>query len=108
MAKIALPIFLLAIAASCGSLALAQDAANPLAEARELLASGRLAKSESTLRLYLSDHPDSADAHFLLGYVLFRDQKATESLAEFTAGAKFRRPAAQEFRNGSLRLCPAR
>jgi Flp pilus assembly protein TadD len=30
--------------------------------------------------------------------VLFRDQKATESLAEFTAGAKFRRPRADELK----------
>ena len=74
-----------------------QGAANPLAEARDYLAAGRLAKSESTLRTYLSEHPDSADAHFLLGYTLFREKKATESLAEYTAGAKFRRPAAQDF-----------
>jgi len=98
MAKMTLRLQLAALAfASSGALlAFGQAAANPLAETREYLASGRLAKSESTLHLYLSDHPESADAHFLLGYVLFREQKAKESLAEFTEGAKFRRPAAQE------------
>jgi Tfp pilus assembly protein PilF len=96
MAKITLPLAAIVLASSSILLAFGQ-AANPLAEAHDLITSGLLAKSESTLRAYLNDHPDSADAHFLLGYVLFRLQKATESLAEFTAGAQFRRPAAQEF-----------
>jgi Flp pilus assembly protein TadD len=71
-------------------------AKDSFAEAREQLAAGSMTSAESTLRSYLKDHPDSADAHFLLGYTLFREQKATESLAEFTAGAKFRRPGAEE------------
>src|SRR5262249_54197028 len=50
------------------------------------------------LRNYLADNPSSADAHFLLGYALFRQQKPKESLAEFTAGAKFRHPRADELK----------
>ena len=50
------------------------------------------------IRVYLKTNPSSADAHFLLGYVLFREQKAKESLAEFTAGAKFRRPHPDELK----------
>jgi Flp pilus assembly protein TadD len=73
-----------------------QTTKDPLSEARELLAADRFANAESALRSFLKNHLDSADAHFLLGYVLFREKKATESLTEFTAGAKFRRPVAEE------------
>jgi Flp pilus assembly protein TadD len=59
---------------------------------------GKAVESESILRSYLAAHPENADAHFLLGYALFRQQKATESLAEFTAGAQFRRPRADELK----------
>jgi tetratricopeptide (TPR) repeat protein len=75
-----------------------QQSADPLGAARFLLQAGALAKAEASLATYISAHPDSADAHFLLGYVLFREQKAKESLAEFTAGAKYRRPDASELR----------
>ena len=80
------------------SAAISQQSTDPLAEARDLLRSGLLTKSDASLRTYLKEHPDSADAHFLLGYVLFREQKAQDSLAEFTAGAKFRRPKADELK----------
>lgn len=72
--------------------------ADPLASARALLASDQLTQSESSLRAYISANPSSPDAHFLLGYVLFREQKAKDSLAEFTEGAKYRRPRAEEFK----------
>ena len=81
-----------------GTLVLCRAQADPIAQARSLLDTGKAAESESILRSYLADHPESADAHFLMGYVLFREQKATESLAEFTAGAKFRRPRADELK----------
>ena len=79
---------LCAIAARC------QQPADPLAEPRTLLSQGKFTGAESALRNYLKQHPASADAHFLLGYVLFREQKAADSLAEFTAGARVRRPKA--------------
>jgi tetratricopeptide (TPR) repeat protein len=78
--------------------AFCQQPADPLAEARSLVEAGALAKSEASLDRYIAVHPDSAEAHFLLGYVLFREQKAKESLAEFTAGAKYRRPKADELK----------
>jgi tetratricopeptide (TPR) repeat protein len=71
---------------------------DPLAEARTFLAAGELAKSDASVRAYLSQHDTSADAHFLLGYVLFREEKARDSLAEFTAGAAIRRPNADELK----------
>jgi tetratricopeptide (TPR) repeat protein len=80
------------------AVARSQQSTEPLAEARALLESGMLAKSEASLRTYLADHSASADAHFLLGEVLFREKKAQESLAEFSAGAKVRRPASDELK----------
>jgi tetratricopeptide (TPR) repeat protein len=75
-----------------------QSPAASLQEARSLLATGKLSEAETVLRTYLKNDPSSADAHYLLGDVLFREQKARESLAEFTAGAKFRHPTASELR----------
>ena len=45
---------------------------------------------------YLSGHADSADAHFLLGYVLYREDKPQESLDQYTQGAHFRQPDAND------------
>ena len=88
----------LALAAWCAVSALCQPAPDPLAQARSLLDAGKASESEPVLRSYLAANPENADAHFLLGYALFREQKATESLAEFTAGAKYRRPRADELK----------
>jgi len=97
-----------------------------LAPARSFLHEGKLSEGESTTRDYLRAHADSADAHFLLGFILFREiqvkwleagkedvdgllyntgdssgplvayreAKVKESLAEFTAGAKYHVPTA--------------
>lgn len=64
---------------------------------RRLVASGLLKQAETELRPILQAHP-TADAHFLMGYLLYRQQKATESLAEYTAGAQLRRPGAYELK----------
>jgi tetratricopeptide (TPR) repeat protein len=90
--------FAFAVAVLCSLTAAGQKPADPLAGPRALVAEGKLDKSEAALHDYLAAHPASADAHYLLGYVLFREQKATESLAEFTAGARARRPKAEEFK----------
>ncbi len=47
-------------------------------------------------RSYLESHPASADAHFLLGLILFKEVKAKDSLAEYTAAAKYRDPSAYD------------
>lgn len=93
------------LSAVLGSLAVAspfvgraQASADPLAPARALVDQGKLSESETSVRAYLKENPNSADAHFFLGYVLFRQKKARESLAEFTAGAKFRRPGPEELK----------
>ena len=96
-----------------------------LADAKALLQRGASRQAESAVRGILKAHPDSAEAHFLLGYILFdtirreyaaqegkagagfrynddvgeslaklRDTKARESLAEFSAGARYGTPSA--------------
>jgi Flp pilus assembly protein TadD len=93
---------LLLAAAACAPHAHSQQSANskpdaPLAQARTLAVAGKLGQSEAILRPFIQQNPSSADARFLLGYVLFREDKARESLAEFTAGARTRRPGPDEF-----------
>lgn len=65
---------------------------DPLANAHSLLDQKQYTQAEKLLRDYLAAHPASADAHFLLGYALFREDRPKESLAEFTEGAKYERP----------------
>ena len=95
-----------------------------LAEAKSLLDQGRTADADRVVGKYIAAHPDSADAHFLRGYILFRqiqahsgtmdasqhelykeqgipvpdagfeEAAAKASLAEFTEGAKYHKPAA--------------
>ena len=97
-----------------------------LANAKDLLEKGNFVEADRAIRQYLQNHPDSADGHFLLAHVLFReistkwreegkaegeallynsgdltgpmvayrDAKVKESLAEFTAGAKYQAPSA--------------
>jgi len=69
-----------------------------LALARSYVERNMLPAAEAEVRRVLAAHPDSADAHFLLGYILFRETKARESLAEYTEGAKYRKPGAAELR----------
>ncbi len=71
---------------------------DPILQARSLAVAGKLAQSEELLRQILHNQPASAGAHFLLGYVLFREQKPRDSLTEYTAGARTRRPDADDFR----------
>ena len=68
----------------------------PLAEARALLDLGKLAEAEQVTRRYLEVRKNSADAHYLLGYILFKNQDAKSSLAEYTEGAKYRKPSAAD------------
>lgn len=97
-----------------------------LSNAKDFFQQGNLPEADRAVRQYLQSHPDSAEAHFLLGHILFReisakwlqegkaegeallyntgdlsgplvayrDAKAKESLAEFSAGAKHHTPNA--------------
>lgn len=87
-----------ALAALCTAMALPQTPQDPVAAARQMADAGKFPEAEVALRDLLVTNPSNPEARFLLGYVLFREQNARESLAEFTAGAKFRRPTAEEFK----------
>ncbi|HLK19561.1 MAG TPA: tetratricopeptide repeat protein [Bryobacteraceae bacterium] len=65
-----------------------------LLEIQALLDAGKLKEAENADRIYLAAHSSSADAHFLLGYILFRNANPKSSLAEYTEGARYRAPAA--------------
>jgi tetratricopeptide (TPR) repeat protein len=78
--------------------ALGQQTDNPLVTARQLVMAGNAAASEHLLHDYIAKNPTSADAYFLLGYVYFREDKPKESLAAFTAGARYRYPAADDLK----------
>jgi Flp pilus assembly protein TadD len=68
----------------------------PLAQVRSLLDLGQLREAENAARGYLEFHAQSGEAHFLLGYILFKEKSPTASLAEYTEGAKYRRPSAAD------------
>jgi len=98
----------------------AEELRGDLARTRSLADQDRLEESEAAARQILKDHGDVAEAHFLLGYVLFRRiqaatrqapeisqydplapglekrvrDDATASLAEYTAGARLKKPSA--------------
>lgn len=75
----------------------ASHSTDPLLHNQErLVTQGRYADAERGITAYLSSHVDSADAHFLLGYVLYREDQPQRSLAEYTLAAHFRRPAAKD------------
>ena len=97
-----------------------------LAEARSLLQQEKIDEADRAVRRYLEAHPDSADAHYLLGFILFRQiqsgaslegaskgaqynaldprlanlaqKNAEASLAEYTAGARYRKPGAADLK----------
>ena len=105
-----------------GPAALSQSPDSELAKAESLLEKGQLNEAEVVIRQDLTIVPDSPAAHFLLGHILYREiqtqakridpdpnavyapprkslvelseKNARESLAEFTAGARYRTPSA--------------
>lgn len=67
-----------------------------LVNAKSLFEKGSILDADRLTRTYLESHPASADGHFLLGLILFKEVKAKDSLAEYTAGAKYRNPSAYD------------
>jgi tetratricopeptide (TPR) repeat protein len=67
-----------------------------LLEAHRLLSSADYSGAERILRQTLTRTPDSAEAHFLLGFTLFRERQPRPSLAEYTEGARYRDPSTED------------
>lgn len=65
-----------------------------LSEAQSFLQRGLFAQADKAVRRYLEKNSSSANAHYLLGYALFKEIKPKDSLAEYTAAAKYRVPSA--------------
>lgn len=55
-------------------------------------------QAETSLRSYLGVHRDSADATYLLGFVLHRENRPTESLAIYTQAAALGRPTGDDLK----------
>ena len=78
------------------------DLGTKLADVRQRVSLGQLPEAERELREILASHSSTVDssaaeAHFLLGYVLFCERHPTESLAEYNAGAQLRTPTGDEW-----------
>jgi len=76
------------------ALLLGQTPEPALLEVQSLVDAGKLNDAESAARRYLETNQSSADGHYLLGYILFREGNPKPSLAEYTEGARYRAPNA--------------
>jgi tetratricopeptide (TPR) repeat protein len=74
----------------------AQSVPDPLASIRVFVEAGNLPEAEQQARAYVQRHTDSAEGHYLLGYIFFKEQRAKDSLAEYTQGAKYKKPDAYD------------
>ena len=68
-----------------------------LSHERTLIAEGDLRAAQNLLEAHVRTDPTDSAAHFLLGFVYFRQRDAKRSLAEYTLGAAGRRPTSSEF-----------
>lgn len=75
-----------------------QDAQNLLAEAQTFLAANDLAHADSALRRCLAAKADSAEAMYLLGRTLQRENQPKESLQWFTKAASLSPPSGEDLR----------
>ncbi len=66
--------------------------------AKALIQTKRHAEAEQALREYLKYYDHDADAKFLLGYVLFRQNQPAASLAIYSAAAALQRPQPDDFK----------
>jgi Flp pilus assembly protein TadD len=76
--------------------------AGSLAAARQLVHDGQFAQADAMLRPLIAADPKAAEPHYLLAYILLREDKPTESLKEYTSAAALRAPTATELRNVAL------
>jgi tetratricopeptide (TPR) repeat protein len=67
-----------------------------LLRAHQAAEEGSFASGEAAVREFLRQHPASKDAHYLLGYIFYREVRAKESLGEYTLAAQHRKPTALE------------
>ena len=73
---------------------LAAQTDHALMDAQSLIESGKLNDAETAVRQYLETHATSADAHYLLGYILFREGNPKLSIAAYMDAGRYRPPSA--------------
>jgi tetratricopeptide (TPR) repeat protein len=64
--------------------------------ARALIAQSRFKEAEVALRKIIATHPGDADAQYMLGYSLLRQNEPKVSLETFTRAAKLRTPTSED------------
>jgi len=69
-----------------------------LFEAKSLIHLQDFSRAESTLRSYIRGHRDSSDALYLLGFVLHRLNRPTESLETYTRAAAITTPTGDDLK----------
>jgi tetratricopeptide (TPR) repeat protein len=67
-------------------------------QAKSLVHLQDFAGAERALRSYVLSHRDSADALYMLGFVLNRENRPAESLASYTQAAAIARPTADDLK----------
>ena len=67
-----------------------------LAQAQSLVRAGKLDEALPVIHRFLAQHPESADGHAVLGFILFKQAKPAEALHEYQEAAKIRPPSAFE------------
>jgi Flp pilus assembly protein TadD len=76
--------------------AASSDSETRIADVRLKISRSQFTQAEQDLRKILAERQDAAEAHYLLGYTLFRQRRLPESLAEYAAGGRLRMPTADE------------
>jgi tetratricopeptide (TPR) repeat protein len=90
---------LLIVAAGLGLGSLCgQDQGKPLHAIVTLLRAEQYPQAEALLRSAVAEDPQAASAWYLLGYALFREGRAKESLDAYAHGAALRPPAADDLK----------
>lgn len=69
-----------------------------LEEADSLLRKGSVSDADTVVREYLEKNPTSAQARYMLGFILFTQGKPEASLTEYTVAAKYRKPDAHQLK----------
>jgi tetratricopeptide (TPR) repeat protein len=67
-------------------------------QAKSLIHLQNFSSSESALRRYIALHTDSDEALYLLGFVLHRENKASESLEIYTKAAALKTPMGEDLK----------
>jgi len=73
-----------------------------LSQAEELARRQNWRDAEALARRYLQTSADSGNAHALLGFILFNQQRSKDSMAEYVEAAKYRDLTASELKTFAL------